>query len=124
MGSTKSLPINMKNNPIKMRIFLSSNLLHSGPTLAYRITHMTPVEAIKIPNLTTVSSSVQPNWSMHIGVPSLEIDNVTLLGIQLVPLLWMIKLNSFLFFNAQESGKIIPTVISYAYVSIRTKLKT
>ena len=40
--------------------------------IAKRKTQRIDAEAIRIPKYSTVSSSLQPNWSMHNGVPSLK----------------------------------------------------
>ena len=47
-------------------------LFVKGPIDANNITDITPSEATKMPKYRTVSSSDQPNWSIHNGVPSLE----------------------------------------------------
>ena len=47
-------------------------LFVKGPIDANNITDITPSEATKMPKYRTVSSSDQPNWSIHNGVPSLK----------------------------------------------------
>ena len=52
--------------------------LLSGPTAQKHATVMSPPAANRIPMYRTASDSVQPNWSMHRGVPRLEREMVVI----------------------------------------------